>query len=94
MVELNLIENFGVALLLGLIVGLEREFQHQKERVQDFAGVRTFTLIALFGWLIGFFAQQIGEFSFVIFGFSGIVLLVIAGYVAVVWKGKGIGGTS
>ncbi len=94
MVELNLIENFAVALLLGLIVGLEREFQHQKEQAQDFAGVRTFTLIALFGWLTGFFAQQLGEFSFVLLAFLGLMLLVIAGYLAVVWKGKGVGATS
>lgn len=94
MIEVNLIENFAIALLLGLIVGLEREFQHQKEKVLDFAGVRTFTLLALFGWLTGFFAQQIEESSFVLLGFLSVVLFVIAGYVAVVWKGTKIGGTS
>ncbi|MBI5003157.1 MgtC/SapB family protein [Candidatus Woesearchaeota archaeon] len=94
MIELGLFENFGIALLLGLIVGLEREFQHQQQKVQDFAGIRTFTLIALFGWLVGFVAQQIGSFELVLLGTAGMILFSIAGYIAVVWKGKGIGATS
>ena len=93
-IELGLFENFGIALLLGLIVGLEREFQHQQQKVQDFAGIRTFTLIALFGWLVGFVAQQMGSFELVLLGTAGMILFSIAGYIAVVWKGKGIGATS
>lgn len=94
MIQLGLFENFGIALLLGLIVGLEREFQHQQQKVQDFAGIRTFTLISLFGWLVGFIAQQTGAFELVLLGIAGMILFSIAGYIAVVWKGKGIGATS
>ncbi len=94
MIQLTLFENLGIALLLGLIIGLEREFQHQQQRVKDFAGIRTFTLIALFGWITGFFAQQIGEFLFVLVALGGIILFLIAAYLAVVWKGKGISATS
>jgi uncharacterized membrane protein (DUF4010 family) len=94
MIQLTLFENLAVALLLGLIIGLEREFQHQQQKVKDFAGIRTFTLIALFGWLVGFIAQQVGEFIFVLVALAGIILFIIAGYLAVVWKGKGVGATS
>ncbi len=94
MVELGLLENFGLALLLGLIVGIEREFQHQKQKVQDFAGIRTFTIISLFGWLIGFIAQQVGEFQLVLVALSGMIIFLVAAYSIVAWKGKGIGATS
>ena len=94
MVELSLMQNFGVALLLGLIVGLEREFQHQKEKAKDFAGIRTFILIAVFGWLIGFLANQEHLHNLILVGVSGMVLFVIAAYLAVAWKGNGIGATS
>ncbi len=94
MVELGLLENFGLALLLGLIVGIEREFQHQKQKVQDFAGIRTFTIISLFGWLIGFIAQQLGEFQLVLVALSGMILFFVTAYCIVAWKGKGIGATT
>lgn len=93
-VELNLIQNFGVALLLGLIVGLEREFQHQKEKAKDFAGIRTFILIAVFGWIIGFLADQENFRALILVGVSGMILFIIFAYLSVVWKGKGLGATS
>lgn len=40
---------FGMALLIGSLLGLEREFIQQKEDAPDFAGIRTFALIALLG---------------------------------------------
>jgi hypothetical protein len=35
---------FGVALLIGALLGMEREFIQQKEDAPDFAGIRTFSL--------------------------------------------------
>ena len=94
MVELSILERFGIAMLLGLIVGLEREFQHQKQNILDFAGIRTFMLIALLGWLVGFIAQQENSFMFVIAAFFGLMIFVTAAYLAVVWRGKKIGATT
>jgi len=45
---------FGAALLLGSLLGLEREFFQQKEGTPDFAGIRTFSLIALLGSVSSF----------------------------------------
>lgn len=42
---LEIFQKFGVALLLGFVIGLERE----KEKGGVFAGVRTFTLLSLLG---------------------------------------------
>jgi len=40
--------------MLGALYGVQREIRKQNEKKQDFAGLRTFTLISLFGYLIGF----------------------------------------
>lgn len=94
MVELNIMESFGIAILLGIIVGLEREFQQQKQRVGDFGGIRTFLLISVLGWLVGFIAKQQNAFTLVIITLLGFILLVIAAYIAVVWKGEKVGATT
>jgi uncharacterized membrane protein (DUF4010 family) len=45
----ELILRFGIALLIGVLIGLEREYARLKEEVKAFAGVRTFPLIGLLG---------------------------------------------
>ncbi len=45
----ELILRFGIALLIGVLIGLEREHARLREEVKSFAGVRTFPLIALLG---------------------------------------------
>jgi uncharacterized membrane protein (DUF4010 family) len=65
---------FGIALLIGVLIGLEREYARLKEEVTAFAGVRTFPLIALMGcsaalltdladtWAFGALALLLGLF--------------------------------
>lgn len=48
MLELSLLERFLVALALGALIGLEREYATYKHRGHSIAGIRTFPLIALF----------------------------------------------
>ena len=45
--ELTLFSRFGLALAIGLLVGLEREYSQGEGNL--FAGARTFALIALLG---------------------------------------------
>jgi uncharacterized membrane protein (DUF4010 family) len=48
MTQVELFYRFGVALIIGILVGLEREFAGQPDH-ELFAGVRTFALLALAG---------------------------------------------
>jgi uncharacterized membrane protein (DUF4010 family) len=89
-----LIERFLIALLLGAAIGLEREFQHQREKTKDFAGFRTFILIAIFGALIGYISEQIESPALIIASLVSFMLLVIAGYVIVSIDEKRIGATT
>ncbi|MBN1876686.1 MAG: MgtC/SapB family protein [Anaerolineae bacterium] len=45
----NLFYRFGIALFIGILVGLQREYAYMKPSRELFAGVRTFSLFALVG---------------------------------------------
>lgn len=57
---------FILSILLGALIGAQREIKQQKEKLKDFAGFRTFTFISLLGFLIGFLALKILENEFLI----------------------------
>ena len=70
---------FGVSLLLGAMLGMEREFIQQKEGSQDFAGIRTFSLIALLGSVAAFLVTDFGMLP-VALSFGGLILLTTISY--------------
>jgi uncharacterized membrane protein (DUF4010 family) len=72
--------HFGVALLIGALLGLEREFIQQKEDVPDFAGIRTFSLIALLGAVAAFLSELWGLMPIAI-ALAGLILLTAASYI-------------
>jgi uncharacterized membrane protein (DUF4010 family) len=70
---------FGVALVIGLLIGLQREYAYEKEdNRQDveeslFAGARTFALMALFGCTAAFIGEISGSF------WAAIILMLMMG---------------
>ena len=71
----KLYEPYVVALLLGGLIGVEREFKKQKEGKASFGGVRTFTLISLLGALSGALSGHFG-FPVVYVSLLGLVVLI------------------
>ncbi|MFC2036916.1 MgtC/SapB family protein, partial [Chloroflexota bacterium] len=67
----ELILRFGIALLIGVLIGLEREFARLKEEVKAFAGIRTFPLIALLGCSAALITDLTGGWAF------GVLLLLL-----------------
>lgn len=47
--DITILQNFAVALVLGFLIGLERENKSKLDKDPDFAGVRTFSLIGILG---------------------------------------------
>ncbi len=70
---------FAAALLIGALIGLEREFVQQRSGDPEFAGIRTFSLIALLGAVGAYFARQHGVLVFVA-AYIGLVALIWASY--------------
>lgn len=78
---LEMIQRVLIALALGFFIGMEREFAKRAPDKEDqFAGVRSYTLISLFGFLCAYLAQSYGPWAFIA-GLGGLVALVVAAYV-------------
>lgn len=87
----QVILSFLVAVLLGFLIGLERE---RKREMQGsiFAGIRTFPLIALFGAVVGTLTQAVSSWVLVA-SFLPLAVLIALAY----WRetvGEKIGGTT
>jgi len=91
MMELNTAWEFGSALGLGVLIGLER--QRTLDDSKTFAGVRTFSLVALFG-AVSVYAGEISGLPW-IFGlvFISVLALVMTAYHATATAGE-IGATT
>jgi len=70
---------FGVSLLMGAMLGMEREFIQQKEDSPDFAGIRTFSLIALLGSVAAFLVADFGMLPIAL-SFGGLIFLAAVSY--------------
>ncbi len=68
-----------VAIFLGALIGLQREYTQQHINLKLFAGFRTFILITFFGAILGYLG---GDFNSVwaIVGFGGIILFSLISY--------------
>jgi len=89
--ELTTAWQFGAALGLGMLIGLERE-RTQGDR-QTFAGVRTFSLVALFGAISVYAGEQSGLPWIVGLVFLAVLALVVTAYHATARNGE-IGSTT
>ena len=82
---------FGVALFIGVLVGLQREYASDVQEIQEsrsemFAGVRTFTLMALVGCTAAMAAEMLDS----PWVFVGIIVplggLIAVGYFITAWR--------
>lgn len=77
---------FGAALLIGALIGLEREFIQQRTDDPEFAGIRTFSLFALLGAVGAYVAQEHGIWPFVV-AYIMLALLIWASYLGEIYRG-------
>ena len=78
---------FGFALVIGALIGLEREFYQQKEEAPDFAGIRTFSLIALLGSVATYLADDFG-IIFAALALGGLILMTLVSYSGALVRSK------
>lgn len=74
------IQNSILSLVLGFLIGLQREMHTiYSHKTQDFGGARTFSMIALFGYLSSWFTSFSPYFILVASAVAG--MLLVAAYV-------------
>ncbi len=79
--DLTLAWNFATALLIGALIGIERERHKQLLAHPEIAGLRTFVLFALFGALCGWMTWCSRTPWILAAGLLAAAATVIAGYV-------------
>ncbi len=87
MTSLELFYRFGVALVIGILIGMEREYAKPNDE-KMFAGVRTFALLALVG-CTGALLVDITETSLAFLGVLAIIgALITVSYFVSAWRGE------
>ncbi len=92
--ELIILQNFLIALGLGALIGLEREYARFRKRGHDYAGIRTFPLIALFGALSAYLGELISPWILIVGILLAGILVIVAYYVIVEGSKAHFGATS
>ena len=77
---------FAAALLIGALIGLEREFVQQRSGEKEFGGIRTFALMSLLGAVAAFLTDQYGPLIFLAV-YLGLILLLWASLLASSMRG-------
>jgi uncharacterized membrane protein (DUF4010 family) len=77
---------FAAALLIGALIGLEREYVQQRRAESEFAGIRTFSLFALLGAVAAYLGDRFGSWPFLLV-YLGLILLVWASYMGEALRG-------
>jgi uncharacterized membrane protein (DUF4010 family) len=81
-----------VALLAGLLIGMDRERAEERKRAESFAGVRTFPLIALTG-CIGVLLMPVAGPWLLLAAFAAVLAITIIAYIRATGQGR-IGATT
>lgn len=69
--------SFGIALIIGIAVGIERSYRASKEEEMKGAGIRTFALSSILGFLmVSLFKNQVWTLTFILGIFSFLFILI------------------
>lgn len=79
-IDLDVARDFLIALLIGALVGVEREKTQNADGSRSIAGLRTFILIAQFGSLAAWISLQRDDSMFFMLGLALAGLAVISGH--------------
>ena len=78
---------FAFTLLIGALIGLEREFHQQKAESPDFAGIRTFSLISLLGAVAAFLVKDYGVILAAL-AMGGLILMTAISYSGALFRSQ------
>ncbi len=85
---------FLISVGIGFLIGLERQFTKEvNEKEEQFAGIRTYTMVSIFGYLAAFLSAQFGAWLFGIL-LGGFFVFVIVSYFQIARTPGNRGGTS
>lgn len=92
--QLDLFIRLGVAVGIGFLIGLQREFAYGGEGRSIIAGERTFALLGLSGFMAAMISEQLESSAFLIGVLAVIGLLVTSGHFVKTWHKERVGITT
>jgi len=91
---LDHLTGFLISVGIGFLIGLERQFTKEvTDKEEQFAGVRTYTMISIFGFLAAFLSHHFGGWLLGV-ALAGMFVLVIVSYFQIARTPGHRGGTS
>ncbi len=90
---LQLFYKFFLSLVLGALIGIEREKSQQRHEGTDFAGIRTFMIISFFGTITAYLASLYYDWLLAVI-IGCFIALLMAGYILSSIFNKNIGMTT
>jgi uncharacterized membrane protein (DUF4010 family) len=78
--DLEVLQNFAIAILIGVFIGIERERHQRVEHERTIGGLRTFILFALVGAVAGWLTLAFDTPWILVSVVLGVAAIVIAGY--------------
>jgi uncharacterized membrane protein (DUF4010 family) len=78
--DLEVFQNFAIAILIGVFIGIERERHQRIEHERTIGGLRTFILFALVGAVAGWLTLAFETPWILVSVILGVAAIVIAGY--------------
>jgi len=84
---LNLLFKLVVSLGIGVLIGLEREFSHRDQSKRTLAGIRTFALMSVFGFLSALLGAAL-SFWIPVVSMLGIFIISASGYWTLAREGR------
>lgn len=93
--EIGVIINFLLSLSIGAIIGIEREITFQREKRTGLAGIRTFMLTAIFGFVSTYISiNLLNSTAALIVSFISFILIIVSSYTLSAIKTRKIGATT
>jgi uncharacterized membrane protein (DUF4010 family) len=80
-IDLTLVQDFGTALLIGALIGIEREKRKTTEKETDIGGLRTFIILALIGAISGWLTDVLDLPWLLVAALVAVTISIAAGYV-------------
>jgi len=78
---LSLLGDFGTALLIGALIGIEREKRKSTDKGRDIAGLRTFVIFALIGAIAGWADAALDTPWILPAALLSVAMTIVAGYI-------------
>jgi len=91
--EFQILQKFGISIILGALVGVERQFSRSDDSSLSSIGLRTFIFMSLLGTTTALVSDKVGALFFAV-AFAGVFTMIGVSYVVISRRSEDVGMTT